>query len=92
MKMLYWSMLVYRYEESPLRGVSLEGAMALYDLTNFELVSPHRVPVTSGRRWSSPPYHTHLCQKQQLSLESRLAALWTARARQAPVAHAHHKF
>ncbi len=81
MKMLYWSMLVYRYEEvrsaaftrllsrkhlpnvprslptaifsrcrlcpchAPLlqadsRGVTLEGAMALYNLTDFELVGP----------------------------------------------------
>jgi hypothetical protein len=37
--MMYWSMLVYRFEEAvDPKGVTLENAMKLYGLTNFELV------------------------------------------------------
>ena len=52
LKMLYWSMLVYRYEESDGRGVTLEGAMALYNLENFELMWERKLDTKALMAWN----------------------------------------
>jgi hypothetical protein len=52
LKMLYWSMLVYRYEEADGRGVTLEGAMALYNLENFELMWERKLDTKALMAWN----------------------------------------
>lgn len=52
-QMLYWSMLVYRFEEAvDNRGVTLEGGMRLYGLQHFELMHERVLDTKALMAWS----------------------------------------
>jgi hypothetical protein len=51
--MLYWSMLVYDYEEVAESPYSLEAGMALYALEQFELLWERSLDTKAIMAWSS---------------------------------------
>jgi len=53
LKMLYWSMLVYRFEEATdNKGVTLEGGMKLYGLEHFELMHERVLDTKALMAWN----------------------------------------
>jgi hypothetical protein len=85
LKMLYFSMLVYRYEESDGRGVTLEGAMALYNLENFELMWERKLDTKALMAWNEDT--VVLSFRGTASFRNVLADIKVRRGRHACVAH-----